>query len=103
MTGRVAITGYSFRMPGTSTSQYWQDLLDCRDLVTQVDPGRWAQDSFLHPRHNHPGTSYTFAAGSLGDIATFDAAFFGISPREAALMDPQQRLLLEMSWEAIEN
>jgi phthiocerol/phenolphthiocerol synthesis type-I polyketide synthase C len=60
MTGRVAITGYSFRMPGTSTSQYWQDLLDCRDLVTQVDPGRWAQDSFLHPRRNHPGTSYTF-------------------------------------------
>jgi phthiocerol/phenolphthiocerol synthesis type-I polyketide synthase C len=103
MTGRVAITGYSFRMPGTSTSQYWQDLLDCRDLVSEVDPGRWAQGSFLHPRRNHPGTSYTFAAGSLGDIATFDASFFGISPREAALMDPQQRLLLEMSWEAIEN
>jgi phthiocerol/phenolphthiocerol synthesis type-I polyketide synthase C len=103
MTGRVAITGYSFRMPGTSTSQYWQDLLDSRDLVSEVDPGRWAQDTFLHPRRNHPGTSYTFAAGSLGDIANFDAAFFGISPREAALMDPQQRLLLEMSWEAIEN
>ncbi len=103
MTGRVAITGYSFRMPGTSTSRYWQDLLDSRNLVSEVDPGRWAQDSFLHPRRNHPGTSYTFAAGSLGDIATFDAAFFGISPREAALMDPQQRVLLEMSWEAIEN
>ena len=103
MTGRVAITGYSFRMPGTSTSQYWQDLLDRRNLVTEVDSRRWAQDTFLHPRRSHPGTSYTFAAGSLGDITTFDAAFFGISPREAALMDPQQRLLLEMSWEALEN
>lgn len=103
MTKRVAITGFSFRFPGTNSSQYWQDLLDGRDLVTEVDPERWAQDSFLHPNKNHPGTSYTFAAGSIGDISTFDAGFFGISPREAALMDPQQRLLLEMSWEALEN
>ena len=103
MTKRVAIIGFSFRFPGTTSSRYWQDLLDGRDLVTEVGSERWAQDTFLHPNKNHPGTSYTFAAGSIGDIATFDAAFFGISPREAALMDPQQRLLLEMSWEALEN
>jgi phthiocerol/phenolphthiocerol synthesis type-I polyketide synthase C len=74
MTRRVAITGYSFRLPGTTTSRYWQDLLDGRDLVTEVDPQRWAQDTFLHPNRNHPGTSYTFAAGSIGDVSTFDAA-----------------------------
>ncbi|HRQ96680.1 MAG TPA: SDR family NAD(P)-dependent oxidoreductase [Candidatus Accumulibacter phosphatis] len=103
MTGRIAITGYSFRMPGTSAESYWQDLLAGRDLVGTVDPQRWAMEAFLHPRKDHPGTTYTFAAGSIGDVTTFDAAFFGISPREAALMDPQQRLLLEMSWEALEN
>jgi len=103
MRGRIAITGYSFRMPGTSAATYWQDLLAGRDLVGTVDPQRWAVETFLHPRKDHPGTSYTFAAGSIGDVTTFDAAFFGISPREAALMDPQQRLLLEMSWEALEN
>ena len=103
MSRQVAVTGYSFRLPGTTTSRYWQDLLDGRNLVTEVDAQRWAQDTFLHPNRNHPGTSYTFAAGSIGDLTTFDAAFFGISPREAALMDPQQRLLLEMSWEALEN
>ncbi len=103
MTRRVAITGFSFRLPGTNSSQYWQDLLDGRNLVTEVNPERWAQDTFSHPNKNHPGTSYTFAAGSIGDISTFDAGFFGISPREASLMDPQQRLLLEMSWEALEN
>ena len=97
MSRQVAVTGYSFRLPGTTTSRYWQDLLDGRNLVTEVDAQRWAQDTFLHPNRNHPGTSYTFAAGSIGDVTTFDAAFFGISPREAALMDPQQRLLLEMS------
>jgi len=103
MSKRVAITGFSFRFPSTTTSRYWQDLLDGRDLVTEVGPERWSKETFLHPNKKHPGTSYTFAAGSIGDIATFDAGLFGISPREAAQMDPQQRLLLEMSWEALEN
>ncbi|MCP4337582.1 MAG: type I polyketide synthase [Desulfobulbaceae bacterium] len=103
MTKRVAITGFSFRFPSTNINRYWQDLLDGRNLVTEVGPERWSKDAFFHPNKKHPGTSYTFAAGSIGDISTFDASFFGISPREASLMDPQQRLLLEMSWEALEN
>jgi len=90
-------------MPGTTPAQFWDDLLAGRDLVTQVDPSRWSADAYLHPSKNHPGSSYTFAAGSLGNIKGFDAGFFAISPREAALMDPQQRLLLEMSWETFEN
>ncbi|MEP7156121.1 MAG: type I polyketide synthase [Betaproteobacteria bacterium] len=100
---KIAIVGMSFRFPGTSAAKYWPDLLDGRDLVTTVEPSRWSQDAFSHPGKNHAGSSYTFAAGSIGDISTFDAAFFGISPREATQMDPQQRLLLEMSWEALEN
>lgn len=103
MAKKIAITGYSFRFPNTTTERYWQDLLDGRDLITEVAPERWAKESFLHPDKNHPGSSYSFAAGSIGDISRFDAGFFGISPREANVMDPQQRLLLEMSWEAIEN
>lgn len=100
---KIAIVGMSFRFPGTDASRYWSDLLNGQDFITEVEASRWAQESFRHPNKNHPGTSYTFSAGSLGDINGFDAAFFGISPREAAQMDPQQRLLLEMSWEAFEN
>lgn len=103
MNRRVAIIGYSFKFPQTSPATFWQDLLDRKDFITQVDPTRWAQQPYLHPDSKHPGTTYTFKAGSLGDISGFDAEFFGISPREAAHMDPQQRLLLEMSWEAIEH
>jgi len=103
MKKKVAIIGSAFRFPSTSSSLYWSDLLAGRDLVTEVDPERWAMDTFRHPDKNNGGTSYTFAAGSIGDASQFDAGFFNISPREAALMDPQQRLLLEMSWEALEN
>jgi len=100
---KVAIVATSFRMPGTSPAQFWDDLLAGRDLVTEVDPSRWDSAAYLHPSKAHPGTAYTFAAGSIGDVKGFDAGFFAISPREAALMDPQQRLLLEMSWETFEN
>ena len=100
---RVAIIAYSLRFPGTNTQNFWADLLAKKDLVTEVDPSRWSKDVFLHPDKRHPGTSYTFAAGTLGDISGFDAAFFGISPREAVLIDPQQRILLELAWEAFEN
>ncbi|ARP94077.1 type I polyketide synthase [Bordetella genomosp. 13] len=103
MAKRVAIVGMSFRFPSTNTQQYWNDLLEGKDLVTEVAPDRWSRDAYLHPGKEHPGTSYTFSAGSLGDVSGFDADFFGISPREAALMDPQQRVLLELCWEAIEN
>ncbi len=103
MKRKIAVVGMSFRFPGTDAARYWTDLLNGQDLVTTVEPSRWAQETFRHPNKNHPGTSYTFAAGSIGDVSGFDAGFFGISPREAAQMDPQQRLLLEMSWEAFEN
>lgn len=103
MTRRVAIIGYSFRLPGVDRHGLWDALCSGRNLVSQVDPSRWAKDSFLHPDKQHPGTSYTFRAGSVGDVSGFDAGFFGISPREAACMDPQQRLLLELAWEAMEQ
>jgi acyl transferase domain-containing protein/NADPH:quinone reductase-like Zn-dependent oxidoreductase/acyl carrier protein len=100
---KVAVVAASFRMPGTAPGRFWDDLMAGRDLVTQVDPGRFAADVYLHPNKSHPGSAYTFAAGSIGDVSGFDAGFFSISPREASLMDPQQRLLLEMSWETLEN
>jgi phthiocerol/phenolphthiocerol synthesis type-I polyketide synthase C len=100
---KVAIVATSFRMPGTSSTRFWDDLLAGRDLVTEIDPTRFAAPSYLHPNKAHPGSTYTFAAGSVGDVAGFDAGFFAISPREASLMDPQQRVLLEMSWETFEN
>ncbi|AYG44007.1 type I polyketide synthase [Pseudomonas sp. Leaf58] len=100
---KVAIVGCAYRFPGSSNAGFWQNLMEGRDLVTQVDPSRWDKSEFLHPDKASPATSYTFASGTLGDISAFDAGFFSISPREAAMMDPQQRILLEMCWETFEN
>ena len=62
---RVAIISMSYRLPGSTDETFWSDLLAGKDLVTQVDADRWAQDAYLHPAKSHPGTSYTFAAGSM--------------------------------------
>ena len=103
MTKKVAIVGYSFRLPQTSREQFWDDLLDSKNMISEIPEDRWSFENHLHPDKKHPGTSYTFKAGTLGDVSGFDAEFFGISPREAAVVDPQQRYLLELTWEAIEH
>jgi phthiocerol/phenolphthiocerol synthesis type-I polyketide synthase C len=100
---RLAVVGYAFRFPGPGGDDFWRALWEGRHLVGTVDASRWSPEVFHHPRESEPGTSYTRAAGTLGDVSGFDAAFFGISPREAAQMDPQQRLLLELTWEALES
>jgi len=74
-----------------------------RDVVGEVDAGRWNTEYYYHGNPQEPGKSYTFSAGLVDGIDAFDAQFFGISPREAAQMDPQQRLLLELAWEALED
>jgi acyl transferase domain-containing protein len=99
----VAIIGFAFRLPGADGAELWDLLRTGANLITEVPDDRWSKPYFLHPDKSEPGRSYTFAAGTLGDVSGFDAGFFGISPREALLMDPQQRLLLEMAWEAFES
>jgi len=101
----MAIIGMACRFPGgcNTPEAYWELLAGGRNVVTEVPTDRWNHSLFKHPNRKAPGRSYTFAAGTLGDIRGFDAAFFGISAREANMMDPQQRMLLEMGWEALES
>ncbi|MFZ4408462.1 MAG: SDR family NAD(P)-dependent oxidoreductase, partial [Paracraurococcus sp.] len=100
----IAIVGAACRLPGAPDLEaYWRLLAEGRDAVTTLPADRFTQPFFAHPRRGEPGKSYSFAAGTLGDVAGFDPGAFGISPREAVEMDPQQRLLLEVAAEALED
>lgn len=102
--GGIAIIGAACRLPGApDLGAFWTLLAEGRDAVTSVPADRFDQARWGHPRKSEPGRSYTFAAGTIGDAAGFDAPAFGLSPREAAEMDPQQRLLLEVAAEAFED
>jgi len=78
-------------------------LLSERDAVTEIPESRWSKRFYYDPDGRQLGKTYTFAAGCLDSIDTFDAGFFGMSPREAIHTDPQQRLLLELAYEAFED
>ncbi|CAH0303644.1 type I polyketide synthase [Roseomonas sp. CECT 9278] len=100
----VAIVGAACRLPGApDLDAFWSLLEHGGDAVTAIPPDRFDQARWLHPRKSEAGRTYTFAAGTIGDAAGFDAQAFGLSPREAAEMDPQQRVLLEVAAGAFED
>ena len=106
MTSRseIAILGRACRLPGApNVPALWELLNEGRCAVSQIPRDRWSLDRLAHPRPQERGKSYTWAAGVLDDVWSFDPGVFGISPREAEQMDPQQRLLLELTWEALED
>jgi acyl transferase domain-containing protein len=100
----IAIIGMSARYPGAdNSSQYWQNLENGVDSVTEVPPDRWDVETYYDPDGNKPGKTAAKWGGFLQDIDKFDPLFFNISPAEAELLDPQQRLFLQEAWRAIED
>ncbi|WP_421990662.1 polyketide synthase [Roseococcus sp.] len=100
----IAIVGAACRLPGAPDLAGFARLLDeGRDAVTEVPADRFTQARFLHPRPGEVGRALHFRAGTIGDVAGFDATGFGLSPREADEMDPQQRLLLMLARRAFED
>ncbi|WP_159942513.1 MULTISPECIES: type I polyketide synthase [unclassified Nocardiopsis] len=88
----VAVVGLACRLPGhiRSPHQFWDALLEGRDLVTD------------HVE-DHPRADILPAAILTENEQGFDAAHFGLSPTEVAAMDPQQQMLLELVDEAFQD
>ncbi|MDJ0618873.1 MAG: polyketide synthase [Calothrix sp. MO_192.B10] len=100
----IAIVGMSCRYPGAKNwKEFWENLKNGVDSVTEVPPGRWEEKNWYHPDPEHPGTSYSKSAGFLDEIDKFDPLFFQISPGEAQFIEPQQRIFLEEAYHAIED
>src|SRR3990167_2689165 len=102
---KIAIVGMGLRLPGgiSTCDALWCALQNSENLISTIPEQRFAYAKYLHMRQSELGKSYTFVAGVMSDIDTFDANFFGITPREARQMDPQQKLLLTTTWEALEH
>ena len=100
----IAIIGAAARLPGAPDLTAFAELLrQGVDAVTEVPEDRFEKARWYHPRQGEAGRSYSFTAGTIGDIRGFDAEAFGLSPREVAEADPQQRLLLEVTRDALED
>ena len=103
----VAIIGISGRYPGASNlDEFWVNLEQGKDSITEIPNSRWPADAFFHPDKGgraSVGKYYCRWGGFIDGFAQFDPQFFGISPREAHDMDPQERLFIECCWATIED
>lgn len=100
----IAIIGIACRLPGAPHyHQFWDNLLQGKNSVSEITPDRWDIHRYYSPDRNAINKSISKWGGLIDQFDYFDAAFFHISPREAASMDPQQRILLEEAWHCIED
>ncbi|BCY09806.1 beta-ketoacyl synthase N-terminal-like domain-containing protein [Actinoplanes sp. L3-i22] len=92
----IAIIGFDGRFPGADTiEEFWANLRDGRDSITEIPRSRWDHDRYFDPRRGVPEKVYAKWGGFLSDVELFDADHFGVAPADAIFMDPQERLFLE--------
>ena len=100
----IAVIGVAGRYPqAENLREFWRNLRQGRDCITEIPPERWEHALYYDPDPNKPGKSYSKWGGFIADVDKFDPLFFNISPKEAALIDPQERIFLETAWQAIED
>ncbi|TXH70589.1 MAG: SDR family NAD(P)-dependent oxidoreductase [Lysobacteraceae bacterium] len=100
----IAIIGLAGRYPqADDIDQFWANLREGRDCITEIPPSRWNHENYYDADPNARGKSYSKWGGFIGDVDCFDPLFFNISPKEAELIDPQERIFLETAWHAIED
>ncbi|MEU5227587.1 SDR family NAD(P)-dependent oxidoreductase, partial [Streptomyces toyocaensis] len=100
----IAVIGISGRYPQADTlEEFWRNLAEGRDCVTEVPADRWDADALFDADPAAPGRSYSRWGGFLSDVDSFDSLFFQIAPKQARTMDPQERLFLQTAWSALEN
>lgn len=100
----IAIIGIGGVMPESDNlDEFWEHLINGRDLVTEVPAYRWDWKNYFGDPAREKNKTNSKWGGFLKEIDKFDASFFKISPHEAALMDPQHRIYLEVVWQTIED
>nr|WP_237728481.1 SDR family NAD(P)-dependent oxidoreductase [Paenibacillus sp. OSY-SE] len=100
----LAIIGVAGQYPkAASLEEYWNNLKEGRDCVTEIPKERWDHSVYYDEDKNKPNKTYAKWGGFIDGVDCFDPLFFNISPREAEIMDPQERLFLQCVYHTIED
>ncbi|WP_448511934.1 beta-ketoacyl synthase N-terminal-like domain-containing protein [Photorhabdus laumondii] len=88
----IAITGFSFRLPGAG------NILELEALLES------GQDALTFPSYTpNDRDGWVSRAGYLTDADQFDYELFGISLRDSYVIEPQQRMFIQCAWRALEQ
>ena len=81
MKEKIAIIGMGCVFPGAlDFTEYWQNIVEGKDCIKEVEPDFWKLEEFYDPDPSVPDKSYCKMGGQSGPVE-FDTKEFGISPK----------------------
>ncbi|HVN56486.1 MAG TPA: beta-ketoacyl synthase N-terminal-like domain-containing protein [Anaerolineaceae bacterium] len=99
----IAIIGMSSIFPmARNTQEFWDNLLQKIDCLTEVPPSRWNAEDYFDPDPSKPDKTYCKRGGFIPDI-DFDPMEFGLPPNILEVTDVSQLLSLVVARDAIED
>ncbi len=97
----IAVVGMSCIYPGSpDLESYWANIIEGRNLVTEVPAERWNIDLYYQSGPASKGKTPSKWGGFVDDIA-FDPLRYGIPPQSLAAIEPVQLLSLEVASRAL--
>jgi acyl transferase domain-containing protein len=99
----VAIIGIgSIFAQARNVTEYWENILNKIDAITDVPPSRWNVADYYDPDPAKPDKSYCKRGAFLPDI-DFDPTEFGLPPNILEVTDVSQLLSLVVARDALED
>lgn len=99
----IAIIGMSTLLPRSpDPDQFWQNLVQKVDAVTEIPPERWDYRLYYDPDPQAKDKVYSKWGGFIDDVA-FDPLRYGIPPKALKSIEPAQLLTLEAVRRALED
>lgn len=97
----IAIIGMACILPeAQNLQQYWQNILENKNAITEVPKERWNSDVFFDASAKK-GVKSNSKWGGFIPATEFDPTEFGIPPQSLAAIDPAQLLSLQATKDAL--
>jgi 3-oxoacyl-(acyl-carrier-protein) synthase/acyl carrier protein len=99
----IEIIGMASIFPKSNNLQeYWQNIIQKVDCITDVPPSRWSIEDYYNPDPKAPDQTYCKRGGFIPDI-DFNPMEFGLPPNILEVTDISQLLGLVVAKEAMED
>ncbi|MFN7726248.1 MAG: beta-ketoacyl synthase N-terminal-like domain-containing protein [Rubrivivax sp.] len=93
----IAIVGLASLLPkAPTTQQYWENILDKVDAITEIPSHRWDWRLYFDADRHAKDKIYSKWGGFLDDLA-FDPTQYGMPPKSIESVDPMQLMALEVA------
>jgi acyl transferase domain-containing protein/acyl carrier protein len=102
--GDIAVVGVACTYGGArKAADFWQNIVNKVDAITDVFPARWNPDIFYDPDPNKEDRLYSKKGGWIPETYSFNPTKFGIPPASILGAEPDQCFLIRCVFEALED